>query len=200
MRKEYVMLAVLLVLGGLVGAVVLLALRGKEKGRPGGRRRAAAKKDHTSEELTAAACKTSNAPMNMPPPLLLAYLASVVNLLDADMRSCEIANWFVYRLAKQARRLTADTMLPCSDAVNAVFDIDEIVREVPRANEVTRKALNQALTKFAEVAVVQACDLMGYVTGATLVTSVEEASKYCANPCGTLLNLYRAKSPLPLPA
>lgn len=138
---------------------------------------------------------SSAQPPTSRPPRLLHTLSNVVNNLNADTRSCEIASWFVDKLVAQAVQMDA---LTCESA-HLSFDLEGIVQRIPGANEVTKRATVKALADLVMAAVEQSCNAYGAVSGEKLAESLRGAKQFCLAPAGTLLSLYPAKSSVALP-
>lgn len=73
-------------------------------------------------------------------------LAALVNAVDADMRSLELGRWYVRRLQ------TAVAALPYVDCATVAEAIDyaAIARDVPGANDVTRREVARLLRQLVE--------------------------------------------------
>lgn len=75
-------------------------------------------------------------------------LAALINVVDADMRSLELGRWYVRRLQAAARRLP---FVDCATVVDAI-DYGAIARDVPRANDVTRREIEWLLRQLVREA------------------------------------------------
>lgn len=185
----------------IVNVVIMLKLYWWDKRK---KKKAAATAPPAESAPPASAPATSAPPLLTPPPppssppdKLLSRLAAAVNNLNYEVRSCEVAQWFVNRLAGQA--MMQDT-LRCP-AAHAAFDYKSIAAAVPGSSrEQTRRATVQALRRFVKQAVKRACGSDGMVSGAVLAGVIRSASQYCTPPSGQLLALYPLQSRVPLPA
>jgi hypothetical protein len=134
----------------------------------------------------------------VPPQAMLTYLADAVNNLNHEMRSCEIAEWFVTRLVAQAM-VRLEGRVPC-DRAAAAFDTTAIANAVPGANDVTRAEVARSLQTLVRETARRVCGEGGVVTASDMADGLRESLAFCAPPDGQLLALYPLKSRVPLPA
>ena len=113
-------------------------------------------------------------------------LARLLNSTDADVRSLELARWFVAKL--RAQLPTGPT--PCGKVAD-VFDYGAIADAVPGINHVSKRETVRNLRALVAQAGRQACD-GAFATRAALVGALERSLRGLRGP-------YPEKSRTPLP-
>lgn len=130
-------------------------------------------------------------------------VASLINNLNADMRSLEIGRWFFARLRAQALAQWGNAGIKCSDDY---FKLEAIAAAVPGANEVTAAATVKALRALVDEAKRAQCGggaAMGEVPREAFLKTLDQFQASALAPGrGVLLGMngYSEKSRLPLPS
>jgi hypothetical protein len=130
-------------------------------------------------------------------------VASLINNLNADMRSLEIGRWFFKRLRAQTLAQAGTAAINCG---NDYFNLAAIADAVPGANDVTKAATAKALRVLVDEAKRPHCGggaAMKDIPRDTFIKTLNEFEALALAPGrGVLLGMpgYSEKSRLPLPS